>query len=60
MDRFTDDRLQNDAILRAQDRASLRKPSHTLPGDPRRHANLRQAADHPKVRASTMESGATD
>jgi hypothetical protein len=57
MDRFTHDRLENDAILRAQHRASLRKPSHTLPGDPRRDANPRLGADGPNIRASTVGLG---
>lgn len=29
MDRYTHDRLQDEAILREQDRASLRTPTHT-------------------------------
>jgi hypothetical protein len=60
MDRFTHDRLQNDAILRAQHRAGLRKPSHTRPGDPRRHANPRNAAVHgleATIRAATGSGG---
>jgi hypothetical protein len=34
MDRFTHDRVRDEAILRAQDRASLRKPTHTSAGSP--------------------------
>jgi hypothetical protein len=32
MDRYTHDRLQDEAILREQDRASLRTPTHTKIG----------------------------
>jgi hypothetical protein len=34
MDRLTHDRVRDEAILRAQDRASLRKPTHTSAGSP--------------------------
>lgn len=36
MDRFTQNRLRDEAILRAQDRASLRKPTRTIAGSPLR------------------------
>ena len=36
MDQFTHIRLRDEAILRAQDRASLRKPTHTSAGSPLR------------------------
>lgn len=36
MDQRMHDRLRDEAILREQDRASLRKPAHTTAGSPRR------------------------
>jgi len=36
VDNFTKHRLNDEAIRRAQERASHRKASHSLPGDPRR------------------------
>jgi hypothetical protein len=49
MDHFNKHRLNDEAVLRAQERASLRKPSHTLPGDPRR-AGRPAPAQQPLVR----------
>jgi hypothetical protein len=53
MDNFTKHRLNDEAILRAQQRASHRKPYHnTLPGDPSparqpRHAHHRPREEWP-------------
>jgi hypothetical protein len=46
MDRFTRDRLQDEAILREQDRASLRMPTHTKIG-PLSHGVRNKAARPP-------------
>ena len=41
MDRFTYNRLRDEAIRRAQDRASLRKSTHTSAGSPLRRVSPR-------------------
>ena len=49
MDNFTKRRLNDGLILRAQQRASYRKPYRsTLPGDPNRATQPRPAARRPR------------
>ena len=48
MDRFTDKRLRDEAILRAQERASLRKPSRTGGATPLRRIDER-LDEQPKI-----------
>jgi hypothetical protein len=49
MDNFTKHRLNDEAILRAQQRASHQKPYHnTLPGDPSRASQPRPAHHRPR------------
>ena len=52
MDRFTDQRLRDEAILRAQDRASLRKPSRTIAASSLRRVTAsldERLDDQPKI-----------
>jgi hypothetical protein len=60
MDNFTKHRLNDEAIRRAQERASHRKPSHPLPGDPKRTSLTSPAANRPIKRTGRLMAGPLD